>query len=171
MGAELVDLNPGRPDRIKAVVPSLVRPAVPDLTAMLSDTALRWFPPSAGRGEYESPAALAAWAVSDSEACIRIGPSREGYGRGGLGIVPSDTPIPIARIEIRFRIKGVLHGLQLGPMAEGLGGGGPAWDTGMHGEGTSMGLSLGNPSTCGTPDQASRVGRDRVRPREATRAA
>jgi hypothetical protein len=73
---------------------------------MLSDTALRWFPAPAGRGEYESPAALAARVVSDNEAYIRIWPSSEGYGRGGLGIVPSDTPIPIARIEIRFASRG-----------------------------------------------------------------
>jgi hypothetical protein len=210
--------------------------AVPDLTRMLSDTALRLFP-SPGGGVLESPAALAAWALSrimptrsdgaggsieypahvqleaghslrddglgiyawgvDSVTAVRnphfalmlssfgrsergpIGRVVPGFRRSLLfdlsrpvapsgavergtvadneayvwiwrgrdpaghllsfsGLTPSDSSYPIARIELRFRIDGILHGLQLGPMVEGQGGG-VQWYTGIHGNGTSMG--------------------------------
>jgi hypothetical protein len=50
----------------------------------------------------------------------------------------SDSIHTVERIEMHFRVDGVLHILQMGPFVEGQGGG-AAWYTGMHGEGTSLG--------------------------------
>jgi hypothetical protein len=212
--------------------------AVPDLTRMLSDTLARlWLWPSPGDGDWESPAALAAWAIArilptrssgggvaieypvnvqvegghslrndglgvyawgvdsvvaargvplalmlsgyersqrgpigrmipgfrrslafdltrpvgasgavsrgvveDNEAYIWIwrGRNAAGHQTSFSGLTPSDSSYSIARIEMHFRINGVLHELQMGPMVEGQGGG-TAWYTGVHGDGTTMG--------------------------------
>lgn len=50
----------------------------------------------------------------------------------------SDSVRHVERIEMHFRIGGVLHVLQMGPFVEGQGGAG-AWLTGMNGNGTSLG--------------------------------
>jgi hypothetical protein len=53
-----------------------------------------------------------------------------------LGV--SDSVYPAERIEMHFRIGGILHILQMGPFVEGQGGGAD-WYTGFHGAGTSIG--------------------------------
>ena len=55
----------------------------------------------------------------------------------------SDSVHNLERIEMHFRINGVLHVLQMGPFVEGQGGAGP-WFTGIHGDGTTLG-SLTHP--------------------------
>jgi HEAT repeat protein len=49
----------------------------------------------------------------------------------------SDRPHSIERVEMHFRINGVLHELQMGPFVEGQGGA-TQWYTGVHGDGTSL---------------------------------
>lgn len=52
-------------------------------------------------------------------------------------IAVSDSIHQVERIEMHFRVNGVLHELQMGPFVEGQGGAG-AWYTGVHGDGTTM---------------------------------
>jgi hypothetical protein len=59
-------------------------------------------------------------------------------------IAPSDSVHRVERVEMHFRIDGILHILQMGPFVEGQGGA-SAWSTGMHGDGTSTG-QLTHPS-------------------------
>jgi hypothetical protein len=53
----------------------------------------------------------------------------------------SDSAHRVERIEMHFRVNGVLHFLQMGPFVEGQGGGGD-WRTGVHGAGTTMGTLI-----------------------------
>lgn len=48
----------------------------------------------------------------------------------------SDSVHVVERVELRFRVNGVLHFLQMGPFVEGQGGG-EAWMTGVTGDGTT----------------------------------
>ncbi len=57
----------------------------------------------------------------------------------------SDAWHSVERIEMHFRVAGVLHVLQMGPFVEGQGGAGP-WYTGMNGVGTSLG-QLAHPTS------------------------
>jgi hypothetical protein len=52
-----------------------------------------------------------------------------------LGV--SDSIHMVERVEIHFRIDGVLHELQMGPFVEGQGGA-TQWYTGVHGDGTTL---------------------------------
>jgi hypothetical protein len=53
----------------------------------------------------------------------------------------SDSVHDVERIEMHFRVNGILHVLQMGPFVEGQGGG-SVWQTGLHGNGTTMGTML-----------------------------
>jgi hypothetical protein len=79
--------------------------------------------------------------VSDNEAYVWIWHRRipeTGQVITFRELPPSEVVHPVERIEMHFRIGGVLHILQMGPFVEGQGGA-PAAYTGMHGEGTTLG--------------------------------
>jgi HEAT repeat protein len=87
--------------------------------------------------------ATALGIVEDNEANVQVWRARDDQGQliGFAGLPPSDSAYSVARLEIHFRIRGVLHMLQMGPMVEGQGGG-TAWYTGMHGDGTTAATAL-----------------------------
>jgi len=90
--------------------------------------------PVAGSG------AAARGLVRDPEAYIWVWHRRDpatGHVRTTRELDVDDSTSHVAeRVEMHFRIDGVLHVLQMGPFVEG-GGGSAIWRTGMHGNGTS----------------------------------
>lgn len=78
--------------------------------------------------------------VTDNEALIWIWYKRDPttdqvstFRELGVG----DQVHAIERVEMHFRINGVLHELQMGPFVEGQGGA-TQWYTGVHGQGTTL---------------------------------
>ena len=79
--------------------------------------------------------------IKDDEAQIHIWYKRD-FGTSQIisfqTLDVSDSVHAVERIEMHFRVNGVLHELQMGPFVEGQGGGGPFY-TGVNGRGTTLG--------------------------------
>lgn len=78
--------------------------------------------------------------ISDNEAYVWIWYMRDpdtDQVRTFRELPVSDSVHSIERVEMHFRINGVLHELQMGPFVEGQAGA-SQWYTGVHGDGTTL---------------------------------